>query len=78
MTGPEDHQFEIYLGTLNIRHAYTVMPGTHSMFVWRPALANFLQEIPSQGWQWLLLYRPLLKSKNRSIHRYIGRLKTYS
>ena len=45
MTGPAVHQFEIQLRALNIKHVYTVMPGTHTMFVWRPALANFLQEI---------------------------------
>jgi len=45
MVGPENHQFEIQLGALKIQHVYTVMPGTHSMFVWRPALSKFLQEI---------------------------------
>jgi len=45
MTGPAVHEFEKWLTTRNIKHVYTVMPGTHSMFVWRPALANFLQEI---------------------------------
>src|SRR6516162_3735608 len=45
MTGPAVRQFKIQLRALNIKHVYTVMPGTHSMFVWRPALANFLQEI---------------------------------
>ena len=45
MTGPATHQFENQLRALNIQHVYTVMPGTHSMFVWRPALSNFLQEI---------------------------------
>ena len=45
MTGPATTGFEDQLRALNIQHVYTVMPGTHSMFVWRPALANFLQEI---------------------------------
>ena len=45
MTGPLTSQFENQLRALNIHHVYTVMPGTHSMFVWRPALSNFLQEI---------------------------------
>ncbi len=45
MSGPGTHQFEIQLRALKIQHVYTVMPGTHSMLVWRPALANFLQEI---------------------------------
>jgi enterochelin esterase family protein len=45
MTGPPTIEFEGQLRALDIKHVYTVMPGTHSMFVWRPALANFLQEI---------------------------------
>jgi len=45
MTGPATKQLESQLRALNIQHVYTVMPGTHSMFVWRPALAKFLQEI---------------------------------
>ena len=45
LVGPENHQFDIQLRALKIQHAYTVLPGTHSMFVWRPALSNFLQEI---------------------------------
>jgi len=45
MTGPATKQLESQLRALNIQHVYTVMRGTHSMFVWRPALAKFLQEI---------------------------------
>jgi enterochelin esterase-like enzyme len=45
MAGPTTIEFEGQLRALNIKHVYTVMPGTHSMFVWRPALANFMQEI---------------------------------
>jgi enterochelin esterase-like enzyme len=45
MSGPTTIEFESHLRELNIQHIYTVLPGTHSMFVWRPALANFLQEI---------------------------------
>ena len=45
MSGPATPEFESQLRALNIQHAYTVVPGTHSMFVWRPALSNFLQEI---------------------------------
>lgn len=45
MTGPTTKQLDGQLTTLNIQHVYTVMPGTHSMFVWRPALCNFLQKI---------------------------------
>jgi enterochelin esterase-like enzyme len=45
MTGPATDQFEIQLRALKIQHVYTVMPGSHSMFVWRPALSNFLQKI---------------------------------
>ena len=40
-----NQQFDSQLRALNIQHVYTVMPGTHSMFVWRPALSNFLQKI---------------------------------
>jgi enterochelin esterase-like enzyme len=45
MTGPANTEFDAELTRLNIRHGYTVVPGTHSMFVWRPALAKFLQQI---------------------------------
>jgi enterochelin esterase-like enzyme len=37
--------FEAQLKHANVQHIYTVVPGTHSMFVWRPALSNFLQKI---------------------------------
>lgn len=37
--------FEAQLKQTNVQHVYTVLPGTHSMFVWRPALSTFLQEI---------------------------------
>jgi enterochelin esterase-like enzyme len=37
--------FESQLRELNIHHVYTVLPGAHNMFVWRPALYNFLQKI---------------------------------
>jgi len=37
--------FESHLRELNIQHVYTVLPGFHNMFVWRPALYNFLQKI---------------------------------
>jgi hypothetical protein len=45
MGGAEFPQFEKWLRELNIKHVATVLPGTNSMFVRRPALANFLQEI---------------------------------
>jgi enterochelin esterase-like enzyme len=45
MTGLTTKQLDGQLTTLNLQHVYTVMPGTHSMFVWRPALSNFLQKI---------------------------------
>ena len=45
MGGAEIPQFEKWLRELNIKHVYTVMPGTHSMFVWRPALSNFFQKL---------------------------------
>jgi enterochelin esterase-like enzyme len=38
--------FEARLKQTNIQHAYTVLPGgTHSMFVWRPALHDFLEDV---------------------------------
>jgi enterochelin esterase-like enzyme len=37
--------FESQLRELNIEHVYTVLPGAHNMFVWRPALYSFLQRI---------------------------------
>jgi enterochelin esterase family protein len=45
MTGPATRQLESQLRALNIQHVYTVLPGTHSMFVWRPALCDFLQKL---------------------------------
>src|SRR5271166_5130875 len=45
MIGKDIAEFEAQLKQANIQHLYTVMPGAHSMFVWRPALSNFLQEI---------------------------------
>jgi enterochelin esterase-like enzyme len=46
MVGEDVTKFEDQLKQANVEHTYTVLPGeTHSMFVWRPALANFLQEI---------------------------------
>jgi enterochelin esterase-like enzyme/lysophospholipase L1-like esterase len=39
-------KFEDQLKQANVQHVYTLLPGgTHSMFVWRPALNSFLQEI---------------------------------
>jgi enterochelin esterase family protein len=38
-------EFDAELTRLNICHGYTVVSGTHSMFVWRPALANLLRRI---------------------------------
>jgi enterochelin esterase family protein len=45
LIGKDIAEFEAQLKQANIQHLYTVLPGTHSMFVGRPALANFLQEI---------------------------------
>jgi enterochelin esterase-like enzyme len=45
LVGKANTAFDAELTRLNIRHGYTVVPGTHSMFVWRPALSNFLQQI---------------------------------
>jgi enterochelin esterase-like enzyme len=39
-------EFEARLKQANVEHVYTAIPGgTHSMFVWRPALQSFLQQI---------------------------------
>jgi enterochelin esterase-like enzyme len=45
MSGPTTIEFEGQLKQANIQHVYTLLPGTHSMFVWRSALSRFLQEI---------------------------------
>ena len=45
LVGKDIAEFEAQLKQTNIRHLYTVLPGTHSMLVGRHALANFLQEI---------------------------------
>jgi enterochelin esterase-like enzyme len=46
IVGADIARFESQLKQGNVQHSYTVVPGgTHSMFVWRPALYNFLQEI---------------------------------
>jgi len=45
LVGKVNTDFDAELTRLNVRHGYTVVPGTHSMFVWRPALAHFLQRI---------------------------------
>ena len=42
-------EFDAELIQLNICHGYTVVPGTHSMFVWRPALLSFVQRIFRSG-----------------------------
>jgi enterochelin esterase-like enzyme len=39
-------EFEARLKEGKVEHFYTVLPGgTHSMFVWRPALQSFLEQI---------------------------------
>lgn len=46
IVGKDVTEFEARLKQANVQHAYTLLPGgTHSMFVWRPALYNFLQKI---------------------------------
>ena len=45
ITGKATTELEAQLKQANLEHIYTVVPGTHSMFVWRPALNNFLQKI---------------------------------
>ena len=46
IVGKDVTAFEAQLKQTNIQHAYTVLPGgTHSMFVWRPALHDFLEDV---------------------------------
>jgi enterochelin esterase-like enzyme len=46
IVGEDVTAFEAQLKQANVQHSYTVLPGgTHSMFVWRPALNSFLQKI---------------------------------
>ena len=46
IVGEDVAAFEAQLKQTNIQHAYTVLPGgTHSMFVWRVALHDFLEEV---------------------------------
>ncbi|MGA8660506.1 MAG: alpha/beta hydrolase-fold protein [Chthoniobacterales bacterium] len=46
IVGEDVTKFEDQLKQANIGHTYTVLPGgTHSMFVWRPALYDFLQKV---------------------------------
>ncbi len=43
--GEDVTRFEDQLKQANVQHVYTLLPGTHSMFVWRPALYSFLKQI---------------------------------
>jgi enterochelin esterase-like enzyme len=46
IVGKHVTEFEARLKQANVQHVYTLLPGgTHSMFVWRPALYHFLQQI---------------------------------
>jgi enterochelin esterase family protein len=45
LVGKINTEFDAELTRLNVRHGYTVVPGTHSMFVWRSALSTFLQTV---------------------------------
>src|ERR1700722_11211020 len=46
VVGKDVTKFEDQLKHANVQHVYTLVPGgTHSMFVWRPALSSFLQQI---------------------------------
>jgi enterochelin esterase-like enzyme len=46
IVGEDVREFEDQLKQANVQHTYTVLPGgTHSMFVWRPALYDFLQKV---------------------------------
>jgi enterochelin esterase-like enzyme/lysophospholipase L1-like esterase len=46
VVGKDVTKFEDQLKQANVQHVYTLLPsGTHSMFVWRPALYSFLQQV---------------------------------
>jgi enterochelin esterase-like enzyme len=46
IVGKHVTEFEARLKGAKIEHVYTIFPGgTHSMFVWRPALKSFLEQI---------------------------------
>jgi enterochelin esterase family protein len=46
IVGEDVTKFEDQLKQANVQHVYKLLPGgTHSMFVWRPALYSFLQQI---------------------------------
>jgi enterochelin esterase-like enzyme len=46
IVGKHVTEFEARLKQANVQHVYTILPGgTHSMFVWRPALKSFLELI---------------------------------
>jgi S-formylglutathione hydrolase FrmB len=46
IVGEDVTKFEDQLKQANVQHVYTLLPGgTHTMFVWRPALYSFLQQI---------------------------------
>ncbi len=46
IVGKHVTEFEARLKEAKVEHVYTILPGgTHSMFVWRPALKSFLEQI---------------------------------
>jgi enterochelin esterase-like enzyme len=46
IVGKHVTEFEARLKEAKVEHVYTTLPGgTHSMFVWRPALKSFLEQI---------------------------------
>jgi enterochelin esterase-like enzyme len=46
IVGKHVSEFEDRLKQAKVEHVYTIIPGgTHSMFVWRPALKSFLEQI---------------------------------
>jgi enterochelin esterase-like enzyme len=46
IVGKHVTEFEARLKEAKVEHVYTTLPGgTHSMFVWRPALQSFLEQI---------------------------------
>jgi enterochelin esterase-like enzyme len=46
IVGKHVTEFEARLKEAQVEHVYTTLPGgTHSMFVWRPALKSFHEQI---------------------------------
>ena len=79
LVGKAVTEFEADLNQAAVKHVYTVVPGgTHSMFVWRPALYDFLQKVQGDFLS-VSLPRPQGCLKARAILcSPFGRLKTHT